>query len=149
MFLYLLLKRSNSLFKEFIFKVFIIKAVSEAFFFFFLTYLFTNLPPIWIFTVYDLKNFSFRKFQTCFFAWDEVVIIRIIIKMTLHKNLKCKKIYNTYMLQNTFLLIYLSKLKSVFIYNIKILTWSDFPFTSKMQAIGKKTSKVQQLRKQK
>lgn len=69
--------------------------------------------------------------------------------MTLHKNLKCKKIYNTYMLQNTFLLIYLSKLKSVFIYNIKNLTWSDFPFTSKTQAIGKKTSKVQQLRKEK
>lgn len=54
--------------------------------------LFTNLPPVRIFSVYNLKNFSFRKFQSCFFAWDEVVIIWIIIKMTLHKNLKCVKI---------------------------------------------------------
>lgn len=62
-------------------------------FLFYFFNLFTNLPPIWIFTVYNLKNFSFRKFQTGFFAWDEVVIIWIIIKMTLHKNLKCVKIY--------------------------------------------------------
>lgn len=50
--------------------------------------LFTNLPPIWIFPVYNLKDFSFRKFQPRFFARDEVVIIRIVIKMTFHKNLK-------------------------------------------------------------
>lgn len=88
-FLYLLLNGSRSQFKEFI-----IKATSEAFrILFYIFNLFTNLPPIWIFPVYNLKDFSFRKFQTCFFAWDEVVVIWIIIKMTLHKNLKCVKIY--------------------------------------------------------
>jgi hypothetical protein len=48
----------------------------------------TNLPPIWIFSVYNLKNFSFGKLQSCFFAGNQVIIVWIIIKMTLHKYLK-------------------------------------------------------------
>lgn len=48
----------------------------------------TNLPPVWIFSVYNLKNFSFWKLQSCFFAGYQVIIVWIIIKMTFHKYLK-------------------------------------------------------------
>lgn len=47
----------------------------------------SNLPPVWVFTIHNLKNFSFRKLEPCFFAWNQVVVIWIIIEVTLNKYL--------------------------------------------------------------
>lgn len=45
------------------------------------------LPPVWIMLVDDLNDVARFELQPCFFAWDEVILGRVVVKLSPHVRL--------------------------------------------------------------
>ena len=53
----------------------------------------TDLPPVEVLLVKDLQNVSAAEAEACLLAGNQVVVGRVVIKVTLHKSLKWIKMF--------------------------------------------------------
>lgn len=55
------------------------------------THTHTHLPPVRVLLVEDLKDVSTAEFESSFFTGDQVVMSRVIVKVTLYKGLQTER----------------------------------------------------------